>query len=422
MFHVKGLVTTLILVLTVAAAWGQAARSPFSSFAIGDYYGNGLAHNQGMGNIGVANPQYWYLNNQNPALLVYNTLTVFGAGFIGERRTVKGDTTNESNGSGNLNYLSMAFPVKVSKWTTALGVMPYTNVRYALTYPDEVPGTTDTVEYAEEGEGGLSQLYWSNGVALTKWLSLGLRFNYIFGAINKDFGASFVVPGQAIPFFTEVKERLHVADFNAAAGISFHWDSLGRENYRINLGFVFDTQTDLKADKQVKIEKYSTAGTLLSDTLNETKGTIFLPQVWGTGFAFSKGYRWTIAGDFALAKYTTYKSFEGETPELTNSFHSALGGEVTPDPGALSNYLKRITYRMGVSYDRYPYVINGAEVKDIGINFGFSFPVSQISSMDLALKLGQRGDLTSHGIEETYFKLYLGVTFNDRWFVKRKFD
>jgi hypothetical protein len=419
---IKGLAICLLIGLAAEGASAQAARSPFSSFGIGDYYGNGMAHTQGMGNVGIANPQYWYMNNQNPALLTFNTLTVFSAGFIGERRTVKGDTTNESNGSGNLNYLSMAFPVKANKWTTAMGVMPYTNVNYQLTYTDQVPTTTDTVIFTEKGEGGLSQLYWSNGVAITPWLSLGLRLNYIFGSINKDYTSQFLVPGQVLPYVTTLKERTHISDFNASAGISFHWDSLLNKNYRINLGFVFDSQTDMEASKQVKIEKSYAAGTSISDTLSESRGTIFLPQVWGAGFAFSKGYRWTISGDFATAKYTEYRTFEGNTPQLTDAVHAALGGELTPDPGALSDYWKRMTYRMGVSYDRYPYVINGAEVRDIGINFGFSLPVSQISSLDLAFKLGQRGDLAKHGIEETYFKFYLGVTFNDRWFIKRKFD
>ncbi len=43
-----------------------------------------LIHNQGMGGLGVVQPQMWYLNNINPALLVYNTMTVFEVGATGE--------------------------------------------------------------------------------------------------------------------------------------------------------------------------------------------------------------------------------------------------------------------------------------------------------------------------------------------------
>ena len=88
---------------------------------------------------------------------------------------------------------------------------------------------------------------------------------------------------------------------------------------------------------------------------------------------------------------------------------------------ALENYLKRITFRTGVSYEQYPFLANGNQVKDFGINFGFSLPAGR-SSMDLALKVGKRGNKAENILEESYFKLYFGITFNDQWFIKRKFD
>ena len=91
----------------------------------------------------------------------------------------------------------------------------------------------------------------------------------------------------------------------------------------------------------------------------------------------------------------------------------ALGTEFTPDVVALGSYLKRITYRTGVSYDKYPYLINGVPLKDFGINFGFSMPVSRV---------GKRGNVKDNTIEENYFKFYFGATFNDQWFVRRRFD
>jgi hypothetical protein len=81
-----------------------------------------------------------------------------------------------------------------------------------------------------------------------------------------------------------------------------------------------------------------------------------------------------------------------------------------------------MTYRTGVSYDKYPYLINGSMVKDFGINFGFSMPVARYSSLDFAFKVGKRGNLQDNTIEENYFKIYFGMTFNDQWFIKRRFD
>jgi len=40
----------------------------------------------------------------------------------------------------------------------------------------------------------------------------------------------------------------------------------------------------------------------------------------------------------------------------------------------------------------------------------------------LAFKWGKRGNKDENILEESYFKIYLGLTFNDQWFIKRKFD
>src|SRR5690348_9059191 len=86
-------------------AFGQAANSPFSAFGMGLPYGNALIQNQGMGGVGVSQPQFWSVNNQNPALLVFNYNTIFQAGALVEGRTLKSDTTSQTGVYGNLNYL-----------------------------------------------------------------------------------------------------------------------------------------------------------------------------------------------------------------------------------------------------------------------------------------------------------------------------
>jgi hypothetical protein len=88
----------LLIVLSVgfSGLWAQTTLSPYSTLGLGEFYGNGLANNQGMAGVGVAHPQYWYGNNTNPALLIYNTLTVFQAGMVAERRNIKSDSVSEA--------------------------------------------------------------------------------------------------------------------------------------------------------------------------------------------------------------------------------------------------------------------------------------------------------------------------------------
>jgi hypothetical protein len=157
---VKKFIVFVVVVMAATEVWGQAARSPFTTYGVGEAYGNGLVHNQGMGGIGVSQPQMWYLNNQNPALLVYNTLTVFEVGVVAESRTLKGDSLSSKTKGGNMNYLAVAFPIKLTKWTTSLGLMPYTNVDYDFVYSELSDDGVTPIVVNEKGTGGLTQLYW----------------------------------------------------------------------------------------------------------------------------------------------------------------------------------------------------------------------------------------------------------------------
>ena len=71
--------------------------------------------------------------------------------------------------------------------------------------------------------------------------------------------------------------------------------------------------------------------------------------------------------------------------------------------------------------EEHPFLANGNPVKDVGINFGFSMPAGR-SSLDFAFRYGKRGDKGENVLEERYFKIFFGITFNDQWFIKRRFD
>lgn len=403
-------------------ALGQAAMTPFSYLGIGEYYGNALAHNHGMAGVGVSNPQYFYLNNKNPALLVFNKFTNFSAGFIGEKRTVVGNGTSESNSNANLNYLIMGFPVKLGRWSSSLGLSPYSTVNYRLNYTDAIEGSTNTVQVTETGSGGINQFAWSNGVRMNDDISLGVKATYLFGSIVNEYSNTLTESDQPVLYNPTVYERTYVKDLNLTLGFSYHKDSLFRKNYKFNLGAVYDFRTDLRTELTTRIEQRDNIDTLYTTTIFENEvGSITLPQILTLGLSFGRGDKWIVGTDFALLDYRQYNDSKSDIREGTTGWRLSLGTEFTPNVSAMTSYLKRITYRTGINYEKYPYLINGMPVKDFGINFGFSLPVGR-SSLDFALKMGKRGNLTDNTIEENYFKIYFGATFNDQWFIRRRFD
>ncbi len=406
-------------------ASGQAARTPYTSFGIGEPYGNALINQQGMAGVGVAQPEFWFINNQNPALLVYNSIyTGFQAGIIAERRHISGDTLSETTKGGNMNYLVTAFPIIPSKWTTSAGLMPYTSVNYKMQYQDDIVGSPEKVNVVEEGSGGLTQLYWANGVRLTKELAIGVKASYIFSSIVNTYENQLVNSGEPINYIAAIEEKSYVRDFAFGSGISFSKDSLFRKHrYRLSIGAVYNFAADLDARKTNRLYRATAVGdtTDVSVLPSSTAGFFSIPYSFTGGIALSRGLDWNIATEFSFQDWSSFKNIDGQTGGMDRSWRVALGGELTPDQFASENYFKRWTYRAGLSMEQNPFLANGYPVKDLGINFGFSIPAGR-SSLDVAFKYGKRGNKSENLLEEDYFKIYFGITFNDQWFIKRKFN
>lgn len=409
---------------TIAAS-GQATRSPYTSFGIGEPYGNALVNNQGMAGVGVSQPQFYFINNINPALLVYNSIhTVFQAGIIMERRAIVGDTLREISKGGNMNYLVTAFPIKPGKWTTSVGLMPYSSVNYKLKYKDEIIGSSEQVNVIEEGSGGLTQLYWSNGVRLTEDFAVGLKSSYIFSSIINTYKNQLINSPQPVNYIAAVEEKSYVRDFTFGTGISFSKDSLfNKDRYRLSVGAVYNFGNDLAARKTDRLYRTNAIGdtTDVSVLPSSKKGSYYIPPSLTVGVSLSRGLNWSLGSEFSYQDWSTFKNVNNQNGGLEKSWRVALGGEVTPDPFGSQNYLKSLTYRAGLSLEQNPFLANNNAVKDIGINFGLTLPAGR-SSLDLAFKYGKRGNKSENTLEETYFKIYFGITFNDQWFIKRKFD
>ena len=408
------------------------APSPFSTFGIGEPYGNALVNTQGMGGTGVSQPQWWFLNNQNPALLVYNTLTVFEAGLVVEQRTIKDASKKEKVTGGNMNYLLTAFPVlparrpgETNRWTTSIGLMPSTSVNYNLQYQEAISGSTEKVNITEQGSGGLSQLFWSNGVRLNDNFSVGVKASYIFSSVVNSYKNDLPASASPVGYIIAYEEQTYVRDFNFGWGGSFSKDSIGSKNLRFSVGAVANLGTDLNARRTIQFFRYDGSGTNPdSDTLADVKGKLHIPALLTAGVSLSRSLNWSLSTELSIQDWTKFQGFSSEDEGLAQSWRWSLGGEYTPNPYATENILKRITYRLGVTYEQTPYsapIANPQKVKDLGATFGFSLPTGR-SSIDMAFKFGKRGNKAENLIEESYFNIFLGITFNDQWFVKRKFD
>lgn len=418
-----------ILMIVSLSAFGQAARSPFSTFGVGEIFGGALIQNQGIGGTGIAQPQYWSVNNQNPALLINNYFTTFQAGALVESRKFANDTASQKGVYGNLNYLVTAFPVMRSKknpnlmfWTTSVGLLPFSKVNYKLAYTESIEGDTTLLGVIETGSGGLSQVAWANGFRINKQFSVGLKTAYVFGSTISDYSNRLIQSDQTVPFVVAIKEQTYIKDFMFTGGLSFSQDSVFSSDIRINAGLTYSLPSRLNATKTtVQQRRLGSQDPITSDTLIYRKGTVDIPSALAFGVSVSKGIDWAVAAEFSMQDWSKFESVNVEDEGLEKTWKVSFGGEITPDQTDFKNYLKRVTYRLGGSYEKTPYALNGKQLNDYGINFGFSLPAGR-SSIDTAFRFGKRGNKAETSVEETYVKLFFGITFVDQWFNRRKID
>lgn len=160
------------------------------------------------------------------------------------------------------------------------------------------------------------------------------------------------------------------------------------------------------------------------DTLIETRGytgRIKIPVSAGGGLSLERQGKWLIGADYKWQKWEDFEAF-GRKDSLVNSWQLNVGGEVIPDIEKYSNYLARVHYRLGFNYGKTYLHLRGQDLHEYAISFGFGLPLRGMKTMlNLGGVYGMRGTTTSGLIRESYFKVVIGFSIYERWFVKRKY-
>jgi hypothetical protein len=118
-----------------------------------------------------------------------------------------------------------------------------------------------------------------------------------------------------------------------------------------------------------------------------------------------------------------YAGIEGGYRDMTKI---AVGAQWTPDP-LQKQYWKRIRYRAGVSY-KTPYLkVNGNDgPSELSLTAGVGLPITNRTNnrsfVNFGLQWLRRSASGTGMISENYLLLNLGLTFNERWFVKYKIE
>ncbi|HBJ76742.1 MAG TPA: hypothetical protein DDY68_02625 [Porphyromonadaceae bacterium] len=398
-----------VLILFCTSLYGETgSNSPYTRYGIGDLCEVNSIVSKSMGGVGYALQSAYYTNTLNPAsYAVFDSLNfVFdiGAGFSLASYKENGNTDKYWN--GRLHHVLLRFPVS-KKIAVSAGFIPYSTVGYNYNVSK---GGGDKVLYS--GSGGLSQLFAGVACRPSKNFCVGLNLVYLFG---------FVRNGRELNFSDTTSHNLYkvsdldVKTFKMDIGVQYTIP-FNRYN-RLTLGLVFSPGWKENAE----ITNYELNEKQKIDTTKSNDSRFDLPINWGIGICYHWKGKYTLAGDVQLQQWSK-AYYYNKTDTLKNRVRVALGFEYIPKVHDRS-FAKNIRYRCGISYDNLYYNVNNKKVTDLGFSLGVGLPLRRNKTfVNVGLEYIMRRSEDNNLLKEDYFKLNLGISINERWFARRRFN
>ena len=421
----------VIAYFTLMGLYAQdGSISPYSYFGLGDIRVSNTVENQTMGGIGVYGDSI-HINMSNPA--AYSKLgvqgrdnfgiTTYTAGVSHERLQFKSFTEEENSSVTNLDYLALGLSLKKGLGL-GFGIRPYTSVGYNF---EDLTGTEGSrILNQFSGEGGLTKVYASVGYELIKDLSLGLTVNYNFGTINSER----VQSTENVQFGAKDTRSSRISGYDLNYALSY--TPVIDKNHTLFTSVRVNTQANLSARNTRQIGSFSLTTNQdieLIEVNLEAQGlkdtAVKIPTTATLGLGYGENLKWFLGVEYSLQQL---EGLSNEFLAIDNLVYAdastiALGGFYIPDRGSFESYLKRVTYRAGIRHENTGMVVNDKEIKNLGITFGFGLPLGVgPSNLNLGFELGRRGTSAADLIEESYFKINVGLSLNDQWFQKRKIN
>jgi hypothetical protein len=143
------------------------------------------------------------------------------------------------------------------------------------------------------------------------------------------------------------------------------------------------------------------------------------------GISVGKKDKFTAGLDYITTKWSEAK-IPGSTGNAADSKSFHFGIEYIPEK--LSNYsvLKRLEYRLGGHAGDNYLILNGEQIKEIGVSAGIGIPLRRtvsLSKANLFVDYTRRSGSSTNGLHtENYFTVGASVNLYDWWFMKRKYE
>lgn len=415
----------ILLVLMASGVSAQiAVNSPYSRFGIGDLSSRKDAYLFSMGGIAMAVNSNRHINPYNPAANhAFDSLSfIFSGGIVASTGNLKTDELTGRTNYATLGYLLFGFPV--THWLkTSIGLTPYSNIGYNIT-ANEIISEVGSTDFKYSGSDGLNEFYANASVELVEDLAIGAKLSYLFG--KGDLTRTIFFPDSVGLLNTRVDNYIEVGDLIFELGLQYH----RKVTDKLTLGFgaVYAPQQKVNATENYLVRSFFPTNlgieafrdTIVSRLENE--GTITLPDKYGFGFTLRSSDQWMVGADYQWQNWSNYKAFE-RNDSLQNTMQISLGGEFSPSPNLMASYWRRVKYRVGFRYNKTYLDLRDTRINEFGISFGLGLPIPRsYSTMNLGFEIGRKGTTASGLIQNNFYRITVGISVWERWFVKNKYN
>ncbi len=416
-------------------------QSPYSRFGLGQPYNNLVANLKAMGNISTAFQDSVQSNLDNPASLGYRKFSTLDFALSMNYRNQRDAISRDGFTEGGVSYVAYSFQVnKKQNWGMALGLKPLTYKKYDIS--TEFINERYFREF--EGKGNTYKLYWQNGYAINEHFSLGVDASLYFGTLeDKTYNTFLNTSSNSSGRSYQQKLRGTAFKFGGQ-----YANMLGEET-KLVLGATYDLEATMNNkvttdDFLFNVTNYDLIDggqrinvidrTVFNHKESEFDSDVTIPQKLSFGAYINKKQKWSLGLDGKFQNWKSFQNFNDDSQDLEyqNAYSLGLGGSFIPNYRRAKKAFEAFEYRYGGHYAQSYLNLSDVSIRDYGISLGVGLPIKRTlpgsryreipSSVDIAIDIGSMGTLENNLVQDNYIKGTIGLSLNDRWFQKKKYD
>ena len=424
------IVGCLLMAATATGAWAQGGtKSPYSQFGVGVLADQSQSMGRGMNGVGYGLRRGNQVNTLNPASYssVDSLTMLFDMGLSGQITSFEEGNVRRNAKMASFEYVVGSFRA----WKNvgvSFGVLPFSNVGYDYSSVTR-DRTMGTLTESFSGDGGLHQVFLGVGWRMLKPLSIGVNASYLWGDISRTVSPSASSASNTLTKTYSTSVNSYKLDFGV------QWEQRFRKRDVLTIGAVFGLGHKLKNKAEMTILGRNTLSSKNDTTVFSVKDANALPMTYGAGLSYTLDGKLTMAADFSLEKWgdeklpmfnTSSNTYELKRGLLKDRKKVNVGFDYVANPGSQARkYWEFVHYRIGAGIATPYYNINGQDgPSELSVSAGIGLPILNAHNNRSMLNIsGQWARTKADGfITENTFRINIGITFNERWFMKWTVD